>query len=177
LKAGLAIPEEESYEGYPQLDNGVGLIRSMDTEIEEALLDLSAEQDPKLGDYSVATGYAAFEFLSDVVDRLNHKLPGTQGRVYRVRNDFFGDQITVAGLLTGRDLVRQLSGKELGKRLFLPYVMLRHERDRFLDDMTPAQVEEALGVSVVFSECNGYDFVEKVLAPTAPICTDRKDGR
>ncbi len=164
LKAGMPLPTEEDYEGYPQLDNGVGLIRSMESEVTDSLAELTEIDGEKTVRYSVATGYAAYDFMSATVERLNEKIPMARGRVYRIRNDFFGEEITVAGLVTGRDLIAQLKGKDLGTHLLLPYVMLRHERDLFLDDTTPAQVEEALGVKVVFTECDGYDFVDKVLS-------------
>lgn len=174
LKADCPLPEEEAYEGYPQLDNGVGMIRSMHEEIGDAVLNETADGYP--GDYSVATGYAAYDFLSETVAMMNAHFPGTHGQVWRIRNDFFGEQITVAGLITGRDLVAQLAGKPLGKRLLLPYVMLRHERDRFLDDMTPDEVERALGVPLVFVENDGYDLVEKILHGQCNEESEGKDG-
>jgi NifB/MoaA-like Fe-S oxidoreductase len=84
--------------------------------------------------------------------------------VYEIKNEFFGETITVAGLITGKDLYQQLRGKDLGKVLFLPSSMLRHEKDRFLDDTTPQWLENKLNTRIVFLDNDGYAFVEQILA-------------
>ena len=91
------------------------------------------------------------------------KLPQIKCRVYCVENRFFGEHITVAGLLCGCDLLSQLKGKDLGQRLLLPSVMLRHEQDLFLDGMSAKELETALGVPITFTECDGYAFLENLL--------------
>ncbi len=173
LKAALPLPEEETYEGYPQLDNGVGMLRSMQTEIDLALADQG--EDPSPGAYSIATGLAAYDLMCRTVDAVKQRYPTVEGRVYAIQNDFFGEQITVAGLITGQDLINQLRGKPLGTRLLLPAVMLRHERDRFLDDVTPETVEQALGVKLVFTETNGFDLIDTILFPKDAEETNRKE--
>ena len=173
LKAERDIPDEEAYEGYPQLDNGVGLLRSLKSEWQDAIED-EALSGEGVGDYAIATGYAASGLMNELVEELNRRFPGSHGVVYPIRNDFFGHEITVAGLVTGQDLAAQLKGKPLGRRLLLPYVMLRHERDRFLDDMTPDELETILGTEIVFTECDGYDLINTILTPSGQ--DEGKDG-
>ncbi|MBQ0134090.1 MAG: DUF512 domain-containing protein [Clostridiales bacterium] len=140
LKAGLEIPPEEDYEGYPQLENGVGLLRLLEEEFRYALEN---EDERPARPFSVATGVSAAPFLQKLC-----ALAGANARVYAVENDFLGHTVDVAGLLTGGDLLRQLRGKDLGEFLLIPLVMLRHGEGVFLDDMTVDQLSESLGVPV-----------------------------
>ncbi|MCQ2438926.1 MAG: DUF512 domain-containing protein [Oscillospiraceae bacterium] len=140
LKAGLEIPPEEDYEGYPQLENGVGLLRLLEEEFRYALEN---EDERPARPFSVATGVSAAPFLQKLC-----ALAGADARVYAVENDFLGHTVDVAGLLTGGDLLRQLRGKDLGEFLLIPLVMLRHGEGVFLDDMTVDQLSESLGVPV-----------------------------
>lgn len=153
LKAGLPLPEDRYYEGYPQLENGVGLIRSLETDFRYALEKEGPVKDAP--PFSIATGLAAEPFLRELV-----ALAGAPGVVYGVPNDFFGHTIDVAGLLTGQDLIRHLKGKALGERLLLPGTMLRDGDGVFLDDLTPADLSRELGVRVCPVPCDG----EKLLA-------------
>ena len=148
LKAGLPLPEDEYYEGYPQLENGVGLLRLQETEFDLAL----EETGPVTGGghFSIATGVAAAPYLRQLAGKA-----GADCTVYAVPNDFLGHTIDVAGLLTGGDLISHLRGKPLGERLLLPQVMLRHGEGVFLDDLTPADLERELGVSVRIVEVDG----------------------
>ncbi len=148
LKAGLPLPPDEYYEGYPQLENGVGLLRLQETEFDSALEDLGGAEGG--APFSIATGVAAAPFLRALVEKA-----GANGVVYAVPNDFLGHTIDVAGLLTGGDLIAHLRGKPLGERLLLPQVMLRHGEGVFLDDLTPADLERALGVRVQIVETDG----------------------
>lgn len=163
VRGRVPIPKESYYEGFPQLENGVGMIRSMKSEFDQALGDLSEYDLHKKRRFSLATGYAAYQFIRGITETLMTYAPETEAQVFRIRNDFFGHRITVAGLITGQDLCRQLKGKDLGERLFLPSVMLRRDGDVFLDDMTPAEVSEALGVPLYFTENDGFDFVRQLL--------------
>ncbi len=163
VRGRVPLPKERYYEGYPQLENGVGLIRSMKTGFDQALSDLTGKDLKKKRKVTVATGRAAYGFMNALAEKLTALAPDTEVRVECVNNRFFGHLITVAGLLTGKDLVGQLKGKDLGDRLLLSASMLRHDRDRFLDDMTPEELSAALGVPVVFCENDGYDFVDQVL--------------
>jgi len=165
IKGGLEIPDADSYEGYPQLANGVGSIASMYEEF-NAYLDSSDIEDfvpEKPRELSIATGEAAYEFICAMVGVLEKMCPGLKCHVYKIKNNFFGENITVAGLLTGRDLAAQLEGKRLGEKLLLSCSMLRYERDMFLDNMTPEELRRSLGVPVEFTENDGASFVNSVL--------------
>ena len=164
IEAGRELPGEDYYEGYPQIENGVGMIRSMDGEFTDELDFLDEYDLEKPRKVSVATGAAAYDFIKSLADRLCEQVPTLKCHVYKIINDFFGHNITVAGLLTGKDLANQLNGKDLGDRLLIPRVTLRSEGDVFLDDTTPEWLAEQLGgIEVVPVESTGNDFVSKVL--------------
>ncbi len=164
IEAGRELPGEDYYEGYPQIENGVGMIRSMDGEFTDELDFLDEYDLEKPRKVSVATGAAAYDFIKSLADRLCEQVPTLECHVYKIINDFFGHNITVAGLLTGKDLANQLNGKDLGDRLLIPRVTLRSEGDVFLDDTTPEWLSEQLGgIEVVPVESTGNDFVSKVL--------------
>lgn len=163
LKAGRELPDDEYYEGYSQLEDGVGMIRSMQTEFDDEFEYISDYDLAKPRSLSIATGYAAYDFILSLVERLRAVSPSLDCKVYKIRNDFFGHNITVAGLVTGQDITAQLEGKPLGERLLIPSVMLRHERDRFLDDVTTDELSKRLGVKLVTVESNGAEFIKKIL--------------
>lgn len=164
IEAGRELPGEDYYEGYPQIENGVGMIRSLDGEFTDELDFLDEYDLEKPRKVSVATGAAAYDFIKSLADRLCEQVPTLECHVYKIINDFFGHNITVAGLLTGKDLANQLKGKDLGDRLLIPRVTLRSEGDVFLDDTTPEWLSEQLGgIEVVPVESTGNDFVSKVL--------------
>lgn len=164
IEAGRELPGEDYYEGYPQIENGVGMIRSMDGEFTDELDFLDEYDLEKPRKVSVATGAAAYDFIKSLADRLCEQVPTLECHVYKIINDFFGHNITVAGLLTGKDLANQLKGKDLGDRLLIPRVTLRSEGDVFLDDTTPEWLAEQLGgIEIVPVESTGNDFVSKVL--------------
>ena len=166
LLAGRALPEKGDYEEMPQLENGVGMLRLLTSQAELALKDL--EPGAVSAPFAIATGFSAAPFLKEIVDNARKKCTNIEGKVYAIRNCFFGETITVSGLVTGGDLMEQLRGKDLGERLLLPANMLRAGEDVFLDDVTGAQVEEALGVPVVPVEAdNGFDLVDAILGLTA----------
>ena len=148
LKAGLPLPEDEYYEGYPQLENGVGLIRLQETEFDLAL-EAESDAGPN-APFSIATGVSAAPYLRSLVEKAR-----ANGTVYAVPNDFLGHTIDVAGLLTGGDLLRYLRGKPLGERLLIPVTMLRHGEGVFLDDLTPDDLSRELGVPVQPVEVDG----------------------
>lgn len=169
LLAGRPMPEAERYDGYVQLENGVGMIRLMTDEVAEAL---SGRSDDEITDeISIATGFLAFPSIKEYTEQIRAVYPGRNIHVYPVKNKFFGEQITVAGLITGQDLMRQLKGKPLGNRLLLPAAMFRSGEEVFLDDVTRTEVQNALQVRVDIVKSSGYDFVDAVLHPveeTAP---------
>ena len=113
ILAGLPLPEAEQYDGYPQLENGVGMLRLLEEEVDEALAaETGSDTIRRL---SVATGLLAEPFIRGHMKKIQEKYPGIRAEVYGIVNDFFGEQITVSGLLTGQDLARQLKGKNLGR--------------------------------------------------------------
>ena len=165
LAADLPLPEEKDYDGYPQLDNGVGLLRSSREEILEELEWRWNEGDRKrLPDkrlrITLATGKAAEGFLKEICERITEKLPGLTLEVVAVPNRFFGETVTVAGLICGGDLIETLKPKK-PEILLLPAVSLRHERDKFLDDVTPEEVQDALGCPVYAVE-NGIPILDQI---------------
>ena len=165
LKAELPLPSEEYYEGYSQIENGVGMITSMRDEFNDEFeyIDeyLSEVKLPRT--VSVVTGAAAFDSLSAMTERLEKRVPGLKINVYKIINHFFGESITVAGLLTGKDISEQLDSKDLGKVLFFPENMLRAGEDIFLDDMTPDTLGEKLGVRVAPGSNDGALFIRNLL--------------
>ena len=153
IKAGREIPPDEFYEEYTQLENGVGMLRLMETEFSSAL---------KLGDapdgvpFSIATGVSAAPYFQKLLDMAKARYPQLDGRVYPIVNDFFGHSINVTGLITGGDLIRQLQGRDLGQRLFISQNMLRRAEMDFLDDVTLEQASAALGIPIYPTEQDGF---------------------
>ena len=161
LKAELPLPEESYYEGYPQIENGVGMITSLVTEFRGELdyLDEYLENYKAPRHISIATGVAAYDTIKAMAVDLEARIEGLQIDVYKIINHFFGETITVSGLLTGKDISEQLSGKNLGDLLIFPANALRSGEDIFLDDMTPEQLSAALGVPVSPSKEGGEGFI------------------
>ena len=159
LKAMREIPPEDYYEGYPQIENGVGLMRSLEEEFKIALENChEAGGEP----FSIATGVAAAPFLTKILKIAEGKCANINGRVYAIENDFFGRTVDVAGLVAGGDLISQLKGRELGRRLLIPASMLRHGGDMFLDDVTMKDVETALGVPIVPVQNDGFELLNAI---------------
>ena len=155
------LPNEDRYDGYLQLENGVGMLRLLIDEFEEAYASLPG--DGKTREVSIATGKIAYPFLRQMVEKLKGKYPNLKVHIYPIRNEFFGDSITVAGLLTGTDLLAQLKGQDLGKRLLIPINMLRNGEDVFLDDMTVSKLSASLQVEIDIVKSSGLDLVEAIL--------------
>lgn len=153
LKSGRELPDGEYYETYCQIENGVGMWTSMK---EEFLFEIDncQENDPE-SHLSVATGVAAYPLIKELAEIFQKKYNKSKIDVYEIKNDFFGHSITVAGLITGGDLINQLKGKPLAKDLAIPSVMLRSEGDLFLDGVSVEDVEKALGVTVKVGDCTG----------------------
>ncbi len=182
INAGRDFPEEERYDGYIQLENGVGMMRLFINEFQEALESLLADEKyPKLQKelqrtVTVVCGKLTYTTMQDFADKLQQAFPGLTINVYYIRNDFFGETITVSGLITGQDLVKQIQerkeqGVSLGETLQIPSNMLRSGEQVFLDDMTVAEAEAALGMKLVPVEASGRDFIEAIINPQ--YCMDR----
>ena len=165
LKAELPLPDEKYYEGYPQIENGVGMITSLMTEFKEELnyLDeyLASYKAPR--HVSIATGVAAYDTIKSMAVELEARIEGLRVDVYKIINYFFGETITVSGLLTGKDMSEQLAGKELGDLLLFPSNTLRAEGDLFLDDMSPEELSQKLGVAVAPARESGEGFISDAL--------------
>lgn len=165
LKAEREIPDFEYYEEYPQLENGVGMIRSMSDEVQDELQWLG-EDDFEMTEernVSVVTGEAAYGFIKDCAEKVCSKYPKLKCSVYAAKNNFFGGSVTVAGLLTGSDMLDALEGKELGGELFIPECTLRHEKDLFLDNMSIEELSKKLNVTVTPLPSDGHSFVRSLL--------------
>ena len=162
LLAGRPLPPEENYDGYIQLENGVGMLRLLYEEFTEALADASGDGLLER-EVSVATGRLAAPFLKKLTEKLGSKYPRVHVHVYEVRNDFFGEMITVSGLLTGQDLKKQLLGMPLGEKLLLPCNMVRSAERDFLDDVTVEELEKTLQVPIDIVKSSGADLLDAIL--------------
>jgi putative radical SAM enzyme (TIGR03279 family) len=161
IKAELPIPEEDNYEGYPQIENGVGLIRSLQNEFKEYYEELIG--DDRHGVFSIATGVLAAPYMKKLSDQLMEKFPNIKIMVYTIRNDYFGNEITVAGLLTAGDIISQLKGQELGNVLLLPDVLLRNGETILLDDITVDEIENALQTKIRIVQSDGKSFINSII--------------
>ncbi len=165
LKAERALPPESYYDGYPQIENGVGMITSMLAEFYDELdyIDEYLAEVKLPRRVSIATGVAAYDTVVSMARALEERVSGLKINVYKIINNFFGESITVAGLLTGRDISEQLRGKELGEVLYFPENALRADGDLFLDDMSPEELGKILGVDARSAHNDGAEFVRNIL--------------
>lgn len=161
ILAERPMPEETTYDGYLQLENGVGMVRLLKEEVDAYLKKLPG--DDRKRRVTIATGELAAPYLREHAASIQKKYPGVEVQVITVKNEFFGGKITVAGLLTGQDLVKQLKGKDLGEELLLSINMLKSDEPVFLDDMTVEQLQTALQIKVSIVESSGNDFVNCIL--------------
>ena len=162
ILAGKELPCAASYDGYPQLENGVGMLRLLEEEFVDALQKQAGDDVQRTA--TIATGRLAAPFIERFMNMLCGKYPGTRIQVTAIRNDFFGESITVSGLITGQDLHAQLRDQDLGDCLLLPCNMLRSQEDVFLDDMTVSELSDCLGIPVVIVGSSGEDLLHAVLA-------------
>lgn len=159
IKAKQPFPPYEEYEAFDQIGDGVGLCRSFIDDAKQAIEEMSSSAYRQV---SLATGVDAAPFIGELCGLCAEKF-SAEFCVYPIRNDFFGESITVCGLLTGQDLARQLKGKPLGEALFLSESMMRHEEQVFLDDMTLEQLSQKLGVKCIVVPQDGYEFIRAIL--------------
>lgn len=161
LIAERELPPMEYYEDFSQYENGVGMLRSLIDEFEKAL-EL-AEWEGGERHVSVATGYAPYPVIFMLVKMAEERFPMLKCDVYRIRNDFFGETITVTGLITAQDLIAQLRDKPLGDELLISSAMLRRDSEEFLDDLTVSDVERELNTRVKVSGSDGYEFLDAIM--------------
>ncbi|MDE5556212.1 MAG: DUF512 domain-containing protein [Ruminococcus sp.] len=164
LIAGRELPPIEYYEDFPQYENGVGMFRSLIDEFEKALE--IAEWEGGERHVSIATGYSAYEIIKSLAETAEKYFPLLKCDVYRIRNDFFGETITVSGLITARDLIAQLKGKNLGDNLLISKAMLMTDSPIFLDDLTIEDAENALNVKIKPVSNDGYEFLDAIMGIT-----------
>lgn len=162
INANVELPKEEDYDGYLQIANGVGTIRSMYNEVMEELNAISGE-NPLSETLSMITGTLAYPYVKRMCEEIEQRFPQKKINVYAINNYFFGETITVTGLLTGGDITNQLKDKELGNRLLIPENVLKADEDIFLDDMTLDEFKDILQVNVCVVQSNGFDFVDTVI--------------
>lgn len=159
--AGGELPTEDYYEGYMQIENGVGMLRSLIDEVDEELS--TKEADDRERRLSIATGEMAYPYIKELANKVSALYKNVNINVYMIKNNFFGGKITVAGLLTGGDIIEQLKDKDLGDNLLLPENLLRSGEEVLLDDVTVSDIEKALNINIRISRINGYSFVESII--------------
>lgn len=164
LIAERDIPPAEFYEDYSQYENGVGMLRSLMDEFTKALE--IAEWEGGERHVTIATGYSPYPIICRLARKAEEAFPQLKCDVVRIRNDFFGDTITVTGLITAQDLIAQLKGRDLGDELLISSAMLRRDSDVFLDDMTVSDVERELGVPLRSSDSDGYELLDAIMGVT-----------
>lgn len=167
ILAERELPESDRYDGYLQLENGVGMLRLMLDEFQDAMAEAKRRGEiPKperRGELSIATGLLAYPYIKKMAEEIQCACSGLKIYVYAIANRFFGESITVSGLLTGQDLAAQLSGKTLGEQLLLPENILRSGEDVFLDDMTLSELEKSLQVPINIVKSSGYEFLRAII--------------
>lgn len=161
INAGLPIPKASEYDGFPQIENGVGLIASMQEEFDEAIKLV------KRGEYNrnvaVATGEIAFSFIKSLANRLTDACKGLKITVFPIKNEFFGGGVNVTGLVTGSDIMRTIPDASEFDALLISECMLRSGEDIFLDDVTLSELSEKLCVKIIPTQNDGYAFIENIL--------------
>lgn len=161
IKAGIPLPDEDFYDGYPQIENGIGLCTSLLSETDAAVDSLEFNYNPS--ECGIITGTLPVKLMQNIVSKIRTKRPALNCTIYPIINHFFGEEITVAGLVTATDIIDQLKDKDLPERLLIPSSMLRSEQDMFLDSITTEQVEQILNRKLTITYNDGFDLVEKIL--------------
>ena len=162
LTAGIPLPDDEFYEGYPQLENGVGMVTSTAVDFYNKFNNIAP--DDKYRNISLATGKIAYDFMCQLSNSIMQKFKNTHIKVFAIENNFFGKTITVSGLLTGADIIAQLKGKDIGDYLFLPENCIRVEGTHLLDDVDISDIERELDVKIKIASSDGKIMLEQLLA-------------
>ncbi|MDR1158577.1 MAG: DUF512 domain-containing protein [Oscillospiraceae bacterium] len=162
LLSGQPLPDEVAYDGYPQLENGVGMLRLFEMEFFQELEIIEAPGP--IAPFTIATGRAAAPFLRRLMESMARRLPALPFAVVDVENHLFGPGVTVAGLLGGRDLISALMGRVAGRRVFIPQSVLRHDGDVCLDGVSPAEIARAIGAPVTSVPNDGAALVRNILS-------------
>ena len=160
VMAERELPDMDYYEDFPQYENGVGMLRSLMSEFTDALEDTDWDGKRHV---TIATGYSPYKVMRELADKAEERFPELKCDVIPIRNDFFGDTITVTGLITAQDLIAQLKGRDLGEELLLSSAMFMRDSEIFLDDMTVSDVEKALDTKIRITPVDGYELLDAVL--------------
>ena len=163
IMANRKLLDYDEYEGFIQFENGVGMISKFEREIKDYLENLSEDHRSKIKKVSIATGHSAYEFMCEMAKCIMEKCPNVQIDVYKIINNFFGDTITVSGLVTATDIIDQLKDKNLGETLYIPRSMLKADEEIFLDNITLENLSDIMGLEVVPCLNEGKDFIDKIL--------------
>ena len=155
------IPSYEVYEDFPQLEDGIGMLAKMQHEFNKKYLRLKERSINKT--VSIATGKCAYGFIKHLAESLEKKFKGLKVNVYAIENEFFGPQITVSGLITGSDIIKQLKNKDLGQYLLINYSSIKSDSPTFLDDISVGEVEKALNIKIKVTDGTGEDFITKII--------------
>ena len=161
IMAGLDLPDSDQYDGYLQLENGVGMMRLLIDEFTEELELISG--DDRMISKDIVTGKLAYPYILSLIGLMKQKFCNLDVRVHMIKNDFFGETITVTGLITGQDIIKQLKNMEPGGHLLIPVNMLRAGEDVLLDDITVGDIEKALQVEVDIIQSSGKDLIDMIL--------------
>lgn len=164
ITAEMPMPEGSYYESYDQYENGVGMWAYYRESFLEALSE--AEYEGGSREFSIAVGTLSEPLMKELSEKLREKFPGVKLKVFAVKNKFFGETVTVSGLVTGGDLIECLSEHrtELGEAVFIPKSMLKADEDIFLDDVRLSEVQEKLGIPVTPISDEGYDLIDRMLS-------------
>ncbi|MCT4687409.1 DUF512 domain-containing protein [Vallitalea sp.] len=162
LLADRPFPDEDNYDGYVQLENGVGMSRLLLDEFMLCYNEINTNEK-LVRNVSIVTGTLAYSMIKNMIDKLKEKFPNVKVNIYSIINNFFGHNITVSGLLTGKDIIEQLKDKELGEELLLPCNLLRSGEETLLDDITVTDIENTLQVKVTVVKSTGQEFIRNIL--------------
>lgn len=161
ITAGIDVPDEEFYEGYPQYENGVGMLTYAKKVFKDYINSVVGDDINR--NVSIATGRITYDFMSSVANEIMKKFVNTKINVYAIDNDYFGRTITVSGLITGRDIINQLKDREKGTTLFIPESCIRTGELSLLDDVTIGDIKKALGVEVIPTRCEDAQLIKEIL--------------
>lgn len=161
ITADIDFPSYDSYDGFPQLENGIGLTVKLNKEVENRLSELEGSSHGH--SITIITGVSATSNLKMISEKVKDKYPNININIKTIINDFFGEKITVAGLITGSDILKQVSLKDLGDKVLIPEVMLKSDEDIFLDDVLIKDIEKKFNHKIIVVKNNGYDLINRII--------------